>query len=110
MLAFSSMCIAAIIPLFAYTPIEKGGLALDVSEIGLALSGQSVCVVFFQSAAFPFFHKRLGTIKLYRTMIWFYSLGVLFFPLANIAALRDDMRWKWIFFAGALFCVSFGNM
>lgn len=69
--AFQNSAWATLLPLFAYTRIEDGGLGLQVKQIGAVLATNGIISVLVQTAIFPYLQRRIGTLKLYRTMLLF---------------------------------------
>ncbi|POV96763.1 hypothetical protein PSTT_15459 [Puccinia striiformis] len=67
LLSFQHISLEALIVLFASTPIKSGGIGFSSADIGLALSLSGVMVIFVQLGLFPFFQKRFGTARLYKS-------------------------------------------
>jgi hypothetical protein len=124
-LAFMGSCFANLIPLFAFTcvaywlcnvsnrlirPHNDGGLNMTEAQIGSALSGQAIAVIFAQALLFPLVHAALGSVKLFRTMICCYPVAVILLPLANLSARHRAKASAYSLFGGALLllaCVPF---
>jgi Na+/melibiose symporter-like transporter len=72
----------AVYPLYAFTPIELGGLGLSEAEIGVHMSVRSiimVCGLFF----FPRLAKRYGRLAVYRITLVTWIPTILLFPILN---------------------------
>lgn len=112
-LAFTSMSIAGILPLFMYTPVRLGGLGFSEAQIGKALSGQSVVTAVIQLLCFAPIQRRLGTIGSYRLAVIFYPLGCAAFPLTTYIARKEtggDNTNTWISLAILLTFFSIANL
>jgi hypothetical protein len=88
-LAFTSMAIAGVLPLFLYTPIRLGGLGFSEVQIGKALSGQAVATAVIQLVLFPIVQVRLGTVGTFRAGAIFYPLACAMFPLTSYVARQE---------------------
>lgn len=72
----------AVYPLFAFTPVELGGLGLSEAEIGVHMSTRSillVCGLFF----FTKLEKRFGRLAVYRLSLVAWIPTIMLFPILN---------------------------
>lgn len=76
---FQNSSWAVLVPMFAYTRFEDGGLGLNMNEIGTALTTNGFAAIIIQTIAFPHLQKRWGTLKVFRTvlMVWPIAFGLL---------------------------------
>ncbi|KAA1092608.1 hypothetical protein PGT21_008418 [Puccinia graminis f. sp. tritici] len=81
---FQMSSLATLIPLFAYTRFEDGGLGLNLRQMGTALTTNGFAAVIVQTATFPYLQRRWGTMKLFRSVL-------LIWPL--VFALLPMIRW-----------------
>jgi hypothetical protein len=80
------MTVNTLVPLFSYTPIKDGGLALSPRQIGLALTWLSVFRTVCQIFLFPVLHRKLGSTGVLRLAVSTYPLIAIFLPLSNVLA------------------------
>ncbi|PAV19859.1 MFS general substrate transporter [Pyrrhoderma noxium] len=78
----------ALYPLFAFTPVEYGGLGLDEGGIGAHMAARSIFCIFL-IAAFAPMQRHIGTLKTYELSMQAWPLCCLFFPLLNLLK-----RWE----------------
>ncbi|KAI5122776.1 hypothetical protein M0805_000120 [Coniferiporia weirii] len=86
-MVIASEMLFALYPLFAFTPVEYGGLGLNEAAIGAHMAVRS-----FVSIGLMFFfapvQRRLGTMRTYQLTMAIWPFNSLFFPLLNFLA-----RW-----------------
>ncbi|KAH8915985.1 MFS general substrate transporter [Atractiella rhizophila] len=92
LLALETISLDALITLFCYTRVELGGLGMDESSIGKALSYAGFLSILVQLFIFPPLQKRIGTVALYRSMMALYPIVFALFPLSNVFARKGDMK------------------
>lgn len=90
MLALQTVALDACFVLFCYTSTTLGGLSFNEQSIGIALSLGGVFTVSFQLALFPPLQRRIGTTRLYRTLMCLYPIVFALFPVMSVAAKRDE--------------------
>ncbi|WAR61768.1 hypothetical protein PtB15_12B458 [Puccinia triticina] len=81
---FQMSSLATLIPLFAYTRFEDGGLGLNLRQMGTALTTNGFAAVIVQTAMFPYLQRRWGTMKVFRSVL-------LIWP--TVFALLPMVRW-----------------
>lgn len=81
---FQASSWATVIPLFAYTRIEDGGLGLSSKEIGIVLTTNGFGSIIVQTTIFPYFQRRWGTITVFRRVLFLWPL---------LFALLPVIRW-----------------
>lgn len=69
-------------PLFAFTPIELGGLGLSEAQIGLHMATRSLLML-LTMLPFSTFSDRFGKLNVYRFSIFGWIPTILLFPLLN---------------------------
>ena len=90
----------AIYPLFAFMPVEKGGLGLSEAHIGLHMSFRSVISV-LTMIPYPYLERRFGLMRTYRFSMSLWPVAIALLPLLNLVArINGEDRWVWY---GALF-------
>ncbi|GAA99033.1 hypothetical protein E5Q_05722 [Mixia osmundae IAM 14324] len=110
-LALQTISLAALVPLFGYTPIRLGGLSLSEPDLGAALSFQGFAVLFFQVIVFPIAQRRMGTLPLYRSAMAMYPFVFVLLPVTHLLAKQQsDRTGLWIFLLFTLLVSSIGNM
>ncbi len=72
-------------PLFAFTPIQSGGLGLNEAAIGLHMSVLAFCNIAFLFLYAPL-ERRFGALRVYQTVMSTWALCVLFPPYLNYLA------------------------
>ncbi|PVF98380.1 MFS general substrate transporter [Serendipita vermifera] len=87
MMVLLTECIFAIYPLFAFTPVELGGLGLNSAQIGLHMSLRAVLHI-VTMIPYDWMQKKWGLLNIYRVSLiaWFPSL--MCFPVLNWMARR----------------------
>jgi len=93
LLAFQDSGFGVIVPLFAYTRIEDGGIGFSFNGIGTALSINGVAAVIIQLGIFPPLQRRFGTLHYLRTGLLLYPLVAICFPFLNRMA-RNEEGWS----------------
>ncbi|KAG9082911.1 hypothetical protein FS749_006476 [Ceratobasidium sp. UAMH 11750] len=103
-LSFLAAALFAIFPLWAFTPIDKGGLGAAESSIGMQLSIRGLLHV-LTLFVYPPVEKRLGLYKLYAWSMVMWVLSGLGFPLLNVWAringstdgfIFQVLMWTWL--------------
>ncbi|KIK57004.1 hypothetical protein GYMLUDRAFT_139083, partial [Collybiopsis luxurians FD-317 M1] len=97
--------------LVCYSPIERGGLSLSSSTIGLALSASGIVYVALQLFIMPVMLKRVEATALYTITIASWPVVFATLPLINIVARRGfaietgemDSSMRIILWAGVAF-------
>ncbi|KAF8761672.1 MFS general substrate transporter [Rhizoctonia solani] len=84
------MCVASemlfsVYPLFAFTPIASGGLGMSEGQIGTQMSIRAV-VHILMMVVYSKVNRALGTVRLYKVTMAFWSLVVLGFPFLHWVA------------------------
>jgi hypothetical protein len=116
MLAFTSMSIAGILPLFLFTPVHLGGLGFDEAQIGTALSAQAITTASVHLLLFAPIQRRFGTARTFRISAFAYPISCAFFPLTSYIARTeyagdDAPRTRtWICLAVQLMILSLANI
>jgi len=87
-MAFISEMFFALYPLFAFTPIQSGGLGKSEREIGIHMAMRSINNLVIMLLYTPF-QRRFGTINLHRTAMVLWPISVVFFPLMNAVARQN---------------------
>ncbi|KAJ4001493.1 major facilitator superfamily multidrug-resistance, DHA1 sub-family [Lentinula boryana] len=85
-LSFVSTAFDVIFVLFCYTPILKGGLGLETSQIGYALAISGLSAAFFQLVLMPTLLRRVDHAKCYHFTIAVWPAVFLILPGLNIFA------------------------
>ncbi|KAF8321241.1 MFS general substrate transporter [Clavulina sp. PMI_390] len=90
MMCIGSECMFVIYPLWAFTPIESGGLSYSESQIGLTLSIRAVVQIGI-TFCYPYFHShrwfgRGSAVRLYKLAMWIWPISLGFYPLMNVVA------------------------
>ncbi|KAF9648058.1 MFS general substrate transporter [Thelephora ganbajun] len=83
-LSFISAAFDAIFVLFAYTPIEVGGLAFSASQIGYSLSIAGCLSCFIQLFITPILLRRFSCAKMYHVCMSFWFLPFVVLPFLNL--------------------------
>ncbi|PWN39921.1 MFS general substrate transporter [Ceraceosorus guamensis] len=98
------------LPLFCFTPIEKGGLDFTKQDVGTILAANGVLAIFIQLFLFPFLEKRLGGPQhVLKRSLPFMASTFLFFPLAHVAA-RLGRAEVWTVLGAMLVFKSIGGI
>ncbi|KAF9791178.1 MFS general substrate transporter [Thelephora terrestris] len=82
-LAFVSSAFDTVFVLFAYTPIDVGGLSFDASQIGYALSIAGFAYCFAQLVIAPILLQRFNCAKMYHVCMAFWFLPYAILPFLN---------------------------
>ncbi|KAG8830535.1 hypothetical protein FRC17_004742 [Serendipita sp. 399] len=88
-------------PLFAFTPVELGGLGLSEAKIGMHMSVRSAVHIVIM---FPFsrLQRRFSSLTLYRVSLFAWIPTVALFPILNSIARRGDEDGVWWYLGLAL--------
>ncbi|EJC98141.1 MFS general substrate transporter [Fomitiporia mediterranea MF3/22] len=106
-LAFSSEMLFAMYPLYAFTPIEDGGLGLSEAEIGAQLGFRSIVIIICVLIYAPL-ERKIGSMRSHQFAMAFWSLAVPFYPILNALA-RKGWKDTWTFqFLLLLFFMAWG--
>ncbi|KAG8887941.1 hypothetical protein FRB98_008699 [Tulasnella sp. 332] len=90
LMAMVTVSIEALMPLWLYMAVEKGGLGFSTSEIGVILSAVGVLATFMNLIVFPPLQRRIGTVPVYQfCMIMIFILIALFPVVSRIAILEQ---------------------
>jgi hypothetical protein len=76
-----------LLPLFAKTRVEDGGLSFGPAEVGFLLTIQGVTLIFFQMFLFPRITRALGTVRTYQLSTLAALFYFAFFPSTSFTAL-----------------------
>ncbi|KAF8443269.1 major facilitator superfamily domain-containing protein [Boletus edulis BED1] len=85
-LCFLSLAFDVVFTLFCYTPIDSGGLALDPSMIGSALSSAGTVAVLLRFFAMPYILQRFDYAKTYSACMYIWAIAFGFLPFLNVLA------------------------
>ncbi|KAJ3923297.1 major facilitator superfamily domain-containing protein [Lentinula edodes] len=85
-LSFVTTAFDVVFVLFCYTPIQKGGLGLQTSQIGYALAISGVAAAFFQLVLMPTLLRRVDHAKCYHFTIAIWPAVFVMLPSLNIFA------------------------
>ncbi|WRT63301.1 uncharacterized protein IL334_000206 [Kwoniella shivajii] len=110
LLQLQGICFGCLLPLFCFTPTSAGGLGFNESQIGLAMSIRGFATIIVQLLAFPFLQKRVGTVRLYKFLVFLFIPAFAFLPITNVFALRGQSWAVWTGLAVSLSTYSIGNM
>ena len=69
-------------PLFAFTPVELGGLGLSEAQIGLHMAARSLLML-LTMLPFSTFSDRFGKLNVYRFSVFAWIPTILLFPFLN---------------------------
>ncbi|KAL5521546.1 hypothetical protein ACEPAF_2294 [Sanghuangporus sanghuang] len=78
--------VSVVFSLFAYTPIEKGGLARNPDEIGYAMSFSGVLSGTLEVMFLAALQRRFGAVTLLRCFTALWPIIFLLFPLTHLIA------------------------
>ncbi|KAM0745677.1 MFS general substrate transporter [Meredithblackwellia eburnea MCA 4105] len=114
-LALETVALDAVLILFCYTRVSLGGLGFDEADIGKALSFSGVCTVVTQLVLFPPLQRRLGTVRMYKTLMALWPAVFALLPVMSYLAKLDiaDGRGRdrvWIVMIVFLLIRSVANM
>lgn len=90
----------AVYPIFAFMPVERGGLALSGASIGIHMSFRAVTQI-LALIPYPYLERRYGFMRMYRFSMLLWPVTIALFPLLNLIARsngEDGCVWY-----GALF-------
>ncbi|KAG9083913.1 hypothetical protein FRC06_004319 [Ceratobasidium sp. 370] len=108
---FISISLAALFPLWAFTPTSSGGLGASENMIGTYISARAV-IHSLALIPFAYYESRLGVYRLYAYSLSIHGLvTTLSFPLLNLMVRAPGVSPFWVNLAMVLhFIVSgFGN-
>lgn len=93
-------------PLFAFTPVESGGLGLSEAAIGVHMALRSFISLLFM-LGFGRIQTRMSALRVYQwaTTVWPFS--VVFFPLLSTLA-KENARTAVINAVIAIFFIAWG--
>jgi len=75
----------AVYPIFAFMPVEKGGLALSEARIGIHMSFRAVTQI-LALIPYPYLERRYGFMRMYRFSMLLWPVTIALFPLLNVVA------------------------
>lgn len=90
------ICILALLPLFCFTPIDKGGLSFDAKHIGWVISQRSISTLLIQLFAFPLLQRRFGTVPLFKFVMTLWIPAFALLPTANLFARAGQTGLVWV--------------
>ncbi|EIM90192.1 MFS general substrate transporter [Stereum hirsutum FP-91666 SS1] len=85
-LAFASTAFDVTFVLFCYTPIQLGGLAFTVHQIGYSLAVSGFVAILLQIFITPIILARCDLIRVYNTCMRLWPWGFLAMPFVNLIA------------------------
>lgn len=83
---FQNSAWQAIIPLYAYTRINNGGLGLGLEDIGFMLSTCGFGSIVVQLWIFSPLQRRFGALRLFQSTLWVFTITNLCLPLVTYLA------------------------
>ncbi|KAL5520137.1 hypothetical protein ACEPAG_1797 [Sanghuangporus baumii] len=83
LMTIASEALFVLYPLFAFTPVEFGGLGCSAAEIGAHMAVRSFVVILLMLLFAPM-QSRFGTLRTYKMTMLVWPLGYLFFPFLNL--------------------------
>jgi len=90
----------AVYPIFAFMPVEKGGLGLSEARIGIHMSVRAVTQI-LAMIPYPYLERRFGFVRMYTFSMLLWPAMIALFPVLNLVARRNgEDGWIWY---GALF-------
>ncbi|KAJ4488469.1 major facilitator superfamily multidrug-resistance, DHA1 sub-family, partial [Lentinula aciculospora] len=89
-LSFVTTAFDVIFVLFCFTPIRKGGLGLETSQIGYALVISGLTAAFFQLVLMPTLLRRVDHAKCYHFTIAVWPAVFLILPSLNLLAQTNE--------------------
>ena len=90
----------AVYPIFAFMPVERGGLALSEARIGVHMSVRAVAQI-LSLIPYPYLERRYGFMRMYRFSMLLWPVTIALFPLLNLIA-RSNGEDGFVWY-GALF-------
>ncbi|KAJ9055275.1 hypothetical protein DSO57_1005381 [Entomophthora muscae] len=90
--SFLSVIQSELIPLWAATPLNLGGLAFNSSDIGTLMAFGGASLLFIQLIVYVPVQRQIGTLALYRKAYVAYSLVVLLYP-ATYPFATHNLNW-----------------
>ena len=94
-LAFIAIGYDEILPVYAKTREDLGGLKLSASQIGIVLIVGGVALILFQLFVFPFVLKTLGVTKALRRASLAFAFVALVAPIASVRGVVERPALKW---------------
>lgn len=85
----------AILSVYTYTPVPRGGLGLSVDVIGTLMSAAAFAYIVFTPFAFPYMTKRFGMIRSLTIVLGVWPLIAMCLPAAQYFA-GSDRAVMWI--------------
>ncbi|KAA1093720.1 hypothetical protein PGTUg99_023156 [Puccinia graminis f. sp. tritici] len=82
-----------LIPIYAYTRYEDGGLGLSFNQIGTALTTNGFAAVIIQTAAFPYFQKKWGTVRVFRKVLAVWPVAFMLLPMIRYLEKQQRERY-----------------
>ncbi len=101
---------SGLLPLCCFTPITNGGLGFDSTHIGRAMSVRAISTIVIQLGAFPYLQRRVGTLRLYRVLLVFWTPAFSGLPLVKLLARRGTDAGVWVGLVLTFACGSIANM
>nr|XP_031858631.1 uncharacterized protein CI109_006011 [Kwoniella shandongensis]KAA5525703.1 hypothetical protein CI109_006011 [Kwoniella shandongensis] len=99
-----------LLPLFCFTPVTAGGLGFDEANIGKALSIRGIGTIVVQLFAFPWLQRTVGTVRLYKMLVWLFVPAFMILPVTNIFARKGEPVAVWLGLCASLGLYAVGNM
>ncbi|PAV19860.1 MFS general substrate transporter [Pyrrhoderma noxium] len=109
-MVFTSETLFALYPLFAFTPVQYGGLGCSEATIGTHMAIRSFISI-LQMFLFAPMQRKFGTLRVYQMSMLVWPFTIAFFPILNLLK-----RWEVgsLLFDGVLFVYfviwGFGNL
>ncbi|KAG8887940.1 hypothetical protein FRB98_008698 [Tulasnella sp. 332] len=91
-MAMVTVSLDALLPLWLYMAVEKGGIGFTTAQIGVALSMLGVLATFMNLVVFPPLQRRMGTVPVYRLCMLMILLLVTLFPVVSRIAVLEQAR------------------
>jgi diphthamide biosynthesis protein 2 len=94
-LAFIAIGYDEILPVFAKTREDLGGLKLSASQIGIVLIVGGVALILFQLFVFPLVLRTLGVTKALRRASLAFAVVAFVAPIASVRGVVENPARKW---------------
>ena len=94
-LAFIAIGYDEILPVFAKTREDLGGLKLSASQIGIVLIVGGVALILFQLFVFPLVLKTFGVTKALRRASLAFAVVAFVAPVASVRGVVENPALKW---------------
>jgi len=85
----------ALYPIFAFTPVQSGGLGLSEAAIGMHLAIRAANNILVMLLFSPL-QRRVGTVRTYQISMAIWPFAFMFFPVLNLMAKKGSVD-NWLF-------------